>query len=190
MLLIISAALGLLRFDNNACLSWHAGSTTLCLLFTAALQLHRPPQPPESELARGGPAAEAVLAATYVGGATASLGRPTPSYAASEQEAAALEPDPPEDEATVVPPPAPARGDGVPTHRARGGQLQRSAPPEGLGRLSSGEARLHAAEGGRSGVLGAGQTGATAGQASAYRVEPVDPAAVDRERAASGAGVA
>lgn len=127
------------------------------------------------ELAAGGPAAEAVLAATYVGSATASLGRPTPAYTTVAEEEAA--PAAPED--VAVPLSVPARGERVPTHRGRGGQ--RPAPPEGLGRLSSGEVRLHAAEGGRSGLV-------TAGQGNEWNGKPTTPVAAHEDKGADGTG--
>jgi len=95
----------------------------------------------EGEQPPGGQSvADAAFAATHIGGATSCLGQPT-------WGAEAGAPATPEEERMTGP--GGQRSDGVPVHRARG-SVQRASPQMavGLARLSSGAAKIRAAEGG------------------------------------------
>ena len=90
---------------------------------------------------------------------------------------AAAPPGPQEEAVAALGPP---RGEGGPMLCARG--LQRSTPPLGLARFSSGEARLHAAESGRA------SSASRAGEYSQVGDPPPTPPATLMDRAASGLG--
>lgn len=126
----------------------------------------------EGEQPAGGQSvADAAFAATHIGGATSCLGQPT-------WGAEAGAPASPEEERMTGP--GGQRSDGVPVHRARG-SVQRASPQMaiGLARLSSGAAKIRAAEG----VFG----GAAVGEnTQAGEGMPATPPGAHMDRAASG----
>ena len=126
----------------------------------------------EGEQPPGGQSvADAAFAATHIGGATSCLGQPT-------WGAEAGAPATPEEERMTGP--GGQRSDGVPVHRARG-SVQRASPQMavGLARLSSGAAKIRAAEGGFGGAaVGENRQGGEG--------MPPTPPGAHMDRAASG----
>lgn len=139
----------------------------------------------ETELPPGGRSvADAAFAATHIGGATSCLEQPT-------WGAEAGAPASPEEERMTGG--AGQRSDGVPVHRPRAAlhhsspsAVQRTSPHMGAGlaRLSSGAAKMHAAEGGfMSNVVEERRQGL------AQEGMPATPPAPHLDRAAGGSGL-
>lgn len=139
----------------------------------------------ETELPSGGQSvADAAFAASHIGGATSCLEQPT-------WGAEAGAPASPEEERMTGG--AGQRSDGVPVHRPRAAlhssspsAMQRTSPhlAAGLARLSSGAAKMHAAEGGFMSVAVEERR-----KGQAHEGMPATPPALHLDRAAATSGL-